>query len=192
MSSSRLYVLMLLERHGPMHGHRMRLAAQQDRLDLWTDVRPGALYGVLKRLAGEGLIAATASERAGAYPERTVYEITADGRAALEALQDQALRTVVFPTDPFDLALAGGDLADPSRLRTAITDRRDALQTQRSSLEHQREHADPYLSVAERKVVGHQLARLDAEIGWHEDVLDALPEIVADFEKRRRLPLEDQ
>ena len=119
MSSSRLYVLMLLERHGPMHGHRMRLAAQQDRLDLWTDVRPGALYGVLKRLAGEGLIAATASERAGAYPERTVYEITADGRAALEALQDQALRTVVFPTDPFDLALAGGDLADPSRLRTA-------------------------------------------------------------------------
>jgi hypothetical protein len=106
--------------------------------------------------------------------------------------QDQALRTVVFPTDPFDLALAGGDLADPSRLRNAITDRRDALQTQRGSLEHQHEHADPYLSVAERKVLGHLQARLDAEIGWHEDVLDALPEIVSDFEKRRSLPLEEQ
>ena len=39
---------------------------------------------------------------------------------------------------------------------------------------------------------GHLRARLDAEIGWHEDVLDALPEIVSDFEKRRSLPLEEQ
>jgi DNA-binding PadR family transcriptional regulator len=192
VSSSRLYVLTLLERHGPMHGHRMRLAAQQDRLDLWTDVRPGALYGVLKRLAGEGLIAATANEREGAYPERTVYEITGEGRTALEALQDRALRTVVFPTDPFDFAFAAGDLVAPDTLRHALADRRDALVAQRSSLQHQAEHADPYLSVAERKVLGHLRSRLDTEIAWHEDVLAALPDIVTDFEKRRSLPLEDQ
>lgn len=192
MSTGRLYVLTLLERHGPMHGHRMRLAAQQDRLDLWTDVRPGALYGVLKRLAGEGLIAATAKERAGAYPERTVYEITREGRMALEALQDRALRTVVVPTDPFDFAFAAGDLVGQDQLRNALADRRDALLTQRTSLQHQAEHADPYLSVAERKVLGHLRSRLDAEIAWHEDVLADLPEIIADFTKRRFLPLEDQ
>jgi DNA-binding PadR family transcriptional regulator len=192
VSSSRLYVLTLLARHGPMHGHKMRLTAQQDRLDLWTDVRPGALYGVLKRLAGEGLITATASERAGSYPERTVYEITADGRRALEALQDGTLRTVLLPMDPFDLALAAGDLTEPDRLRTALADRRDTLLARRSGMRHQAEYADPYLSVAERKVLGHLLARLDTEISWHEDVLAALPEILADFDRRRSLPMEEQ
>jgi DNA-binding PadR family transcriptional regulator len=191
VSSSRLYVLTLLVRHGPMHGHRMRLVAQEDRLDIWTDVRPGALYGVLKRLAGEGLIAATASERAGAYPERTVYEITPDGRRALAALHDATLRRVVLLPDPVDLALAAGDLTEPERLRTALGDRRDALQAQRSALLHQAEFADPYLSVAERKVIGHSVGRLDAEVAWHEDVLAALPEILADFDRRRSPPLED-
>jgi DNA-binding PadR family transcriptional regulator len=191
MSSSRLYVLTLLQRHGPMHGHRMRLTAQQDRLDLWTDVRPGALYNVLKRLAAEGLIAATASEREGSYPERTVYELTADGRTALTVLQDLALRRVVLPPDPFDLALAAGDLAGPEQLRAALADRRDALLAQRTSLQHQAEFADPYLSIAERKVLGHLRTRLDAEIGWHEDVLADLPAILADFDRRRSRPLED-
>jgi DNA-binding PadR family transcriptional regulator len=185
-------VLTLLQRHGPMHGHRMRLTAQQDRLDLWSDVRPGALYGVLKRLAAEGLIAATACEREGSYPERTVYEITADGRTALTVLQDLTLRRVVLPTDPFDLALSAGDLAEPEQLRTALADRRDTLLAQRTSLLHQAEFADPYLSVAERKVLEHLRARLDAEIGWHEDVLADLPTIIADFDRRRSRPQEDQ
>ena len=192
MSSSRLYVLTLLARHGPMHGHRMRLTAQQDRLDLWTDVRAGALYGVLKRLAGEGLIEATASERAGSYPERTVYEITADGRRALTVLQDSTLRTVTLPTDPFDLALAAGDLTGPDQLRHSIGDRRDELATRRSALEHQMQYADPYLSVAERHVLRHLASRLDAELRWHDEVLADLPEIVADFDRRRSLPMEEQ
>lgn len=192
MSSSRLYVLMLLQRHGPMHGHRMRLTAQQDRLDLWTDVRPGALYNVLKRLAAEGLIAAAASEREGAYPERTVYELTPAGAKALVVLQDAALRRIVLPPDPFDLALAAGDLADPEHLRHALGDRRGALLAQRTALQHQTEFADPYLSVAERKVLAHLRVRLDAEIAWHEDVLAALPAILTDFENRKTLPSEDQ
>lgn len=192
MSSSRLYVLTLLDRHGPMHGHRMRLTAQEERLDLWTDVRAGALYGVLKRLAAEGLIAATASEREGSYPERTVYELTSAGRYALTVLLDLALRKVVLPPDPFDLALASGDLADPDQLRGALVQRRDDLTARRTALRHQAGFADQYLSVAERKVLEHLAVRLDTEIRWHDDVLADLPDIVADFVRRRSLPLEDQ
>jgi len=46
--------------------------------------------------------------------------------------------------NPVDLALADGDLADPSRLRTPVSDRRDALVAQRGSLGHQADHAGPY------------------------------------------------
>lgn len=68
---------------GPMHGHQIRNQAQSDRTEHWTEVKVGALYGALKRLAGEGLIAATRSERQGNFPERTVYEITPQGRELL-------------------------------------------------------------------------------------------------------------
>ena len=56
MSSSRLYVMTLLKRHGPMHGHRMRLTAQQDRLDgltvdlgeWWFNLRPSNTEPLLR------------------------------------------------------------------------------------------------------------------------------------------------
>lgn len=143
---------------------------------------------MLERLAAEGLIAATASEREGSYPERTVYELTPAGRHALTVLLDLALRKVVLPPDPFDLALASGDLADPDQLRGALVQRRD----ERTALRHPAGFADQYLSVAERKVLAYRAVRLDTEIRWHDDVLAALPDIVADFVRRRSLPQEDQ
>ena len=103
-----------------MHGHQMRLQAAEDRTDQWTDIKPGALYGVLSRLEREGLVAEARTERQGNYPERTVYEITADGRRALEPLRDQMLRTVVFDNDPFDLALAHSGVAAEETLREIV------------------------------------------------------------------------
>jgi DNA-binding PadR family transcriptional regulator len=50
----------------------------------------------------EGLIAELRSERAGRFPERTVYEITSRGREALGAVHGEALRRVVVRPDPFD------------------------------------------------------------------------------------------
>ena len=41
------------------------------------------------------------------------------------------------------------------------------------------------LSVTEQFVVRHRDARLEAEIAWHESLLERLPEILAD-EKRRQ------
>src|SRR5664280_2612033 len=105
MSAIRLFVLSALAEHGPMHGHQIRQQAQSDRAELWTEVKVGALYGALKRLAGEGLIAELRSERQGNFPERTVYDITDRGREALAAVHGEALRTIVIRPDPFDLAL---------------------------------------------------------------------------------------
>ena len=107
-------------------------------------------------------------------------------------LLDLALRKVVLPPDPFDLALASGDLADPDQLRGALLQRRDELTARRTALRHQAGFADQYLSVAERKVLEHLAVRLDTEIRWHDDVLAELPDIVADFVRRRSLPQEDQ
>jgi len=53
MNPTRLFVLGALAKHGPMYGHQIRRDARMDRADLWSDVRPGSLYGALHRLAAE-------------------------------------------------------------------------------------------------------------------------------------------
>ena len=180
----RLFVLSVLAEHGPMHGHQIRLQAQSDRAELWTEVKVGALYGVLKRLAGEGLIAEVRSEREGRFPERTVYAITAPGREALAAVHSEALRRVVVRPDPFDLALVHAGGLDEQELTHVVTDRRDALHAQLHAIEHEAESGDPYLTEAERAALSHLIGRLAAEVAWHTELLDRLPKIAADFRDR--------
>src|SRR2546427_13220403 len=113
MNSTRLFVLGSLARLGPMHGHQIRRAAQVDRTELWTDVKPGSLYGALHRMADEGLIVPVKTEQEGRLPARTIYEITETGRAELEAHRDEALRSTKLSNDPVDLALQNIDDLPP-------------------------------------------------------------------------------
>ena len=182
MSSIRLFILGTLARTGPLHGHQIRHQAQVDRTELWADVQAGSLYGALKRLANEGLVRLVRTERVGNRPERTVYEITQDGRRALYAVRDEALRTVSWPNDPFDLALTQSpDLAEET-LTQVVANRLAGLRVRQATVRQTAESADPYLNEAERLVVRHQQERTAAEIRWHEELLDRIPKIVADFE----------
>ena len=85
MSSVRLYILGALAVEGPMHGHQLRLLAEKEHVHYWTDISVGSLYGVIKRLAAEGLITELRVEREGNYPERQVYDVSPAGRVAPEA-----------------------------------------------------------------------------------------------------------
>ena len=68
MSSVRLYILGALAEEGPMHGHQLRLLAEQERVHYWTDISVGSLYGVIKRLSTEGLITELRLERSATIP----------------------------------------------------------------------------------------------------------------------------
>ena len=177
MSVSRLFVLTALAERGPMHGHQMRLQAAEDRTEQWTDIKPGALYGVLSRLEREGLVAEARTERQGNYPERTVYEITADGRRALETLHDQMLRTVMVDNDPFDLALAHSGAVAEETLREIVQARLLELNGRLAAAESRLAAALPWLSTAERAVCEHQIDRLRTEVGWHEQLQDTVAKI---------------
>jgi len=93
------------------------------------------------------------------------------------------LRTVVFRPDPFDLALVHAGEMDEQELAAVVADRRAALAVRESSLRHQVEAADQWLNEAERMAMAHGIARLAAEVAWHDELLDRLPKIVADFRK---------
>lgn len=157
-----------------MHGHQLRLQADEDRAEAWADIKPGSLYGALGRLAAEGLIDAVRTERRGNYPERTVYEITADGWRELRTLHDHVLRRVVMAHDPFDLALAHARNVTEDIVRDAVSARLSELRARLAAARAQLAASEPWLSAAEHLVCEHVVVRLEGEIEWHERVLERI------------------
>ena len=184
MSSIRLFILGTLSASGPLHGHQIRQQAQSDRTEYWADIQPGSVYGALKRLAHEDLVREVRTEKIGNRPERTIYEITPEGRRSLAAIRDAALRNIERHFDGFDLALTQSrDLGD-EHLEKVVEDRIAALRVQLDSQQHQAEAADPYVNEAERMVIQHVIARTDAELRWHTELAARLPKVAADFANR--------
>lgn len=180
MSSIRLFILSSFAEHGPMHGHRLRLLAEHNRVHLWTDISVGAVYGAMKRLAAEGLLREGEREREGNRPTRQLYEITDAGRAALATLQREGLREVWFKFDPFDLALTrmDGEVLEelPSLLAARLADMQALL------AEKRRLSADIYahVSLAKQWVLRHVEYRLEAEVAYLTDLLTEAGALVAE------------
>jgi DNA-binding PadR family transcriptional regulator len=168
-----------------MHGHQLRLLAEEEHVHRWTDITVGAVYGAIKRLTAEGLLESVRTEREGNYPERVVHGVTEAGRRALAELLDDALRTIVIKPDPVDLALAR---LDPDRLDEVpgmIAGRLADLQAMLVEREARNVMISPLLTVGERVILTHRIARLHAEIAWHTKLLAELPEILADESARK-------
>ena len=181
VSSIRLFILGTLASSGPLHGHQIRQQAQNDRTETWTDIQVGSVYGALKRLANEDLIREVRTEKVGNRPERTVYEITAEGRRSLAAIHQTALRELDRHHDPFDLALAQARDVPVEHLEQIVENRIGALQVQLAEQRHAAETADPYVNEAERLVIQHLIVRTEAEIRWHTEVAARVAKIAADF-----------
>lgn len=181
MSAIRLFILGTLAASGPLHGHQIRQQAQADRTERYTDIQVGSLYGALKRMAREGLVREVRTERVGNRPERTVYEITPEGSQSLYAIRDAILNKISLPNDPFDLALKESrDMAEED-LTQIVAARLAALRAEEFSRRQQAERADPYLNEAERMIGRHLIDRVAAEVRWHEELLNRIPKIAADF-----------
>jgi DNA-binding PadR family transcriptional regulator len=185
VSSIRLFILTSFAEHGEMYGHQVRLQAEREHLHLWTDISVASTYGAIKRLAAEGLLEAVRSEREGNLPERQIYAITDAGRRVLADLRHEALSAIWFKPDPFDLALTRLDPSELGELPGVIAARVDSLKLRLDEKIALNQRADEYLMLSEKLALTHTEYRLRAEIAWHESILAAVPEILADEVARR-------
>jgi DNA-binding PadR family transcriptional regulator len=94
---------LLMER--PMHPYEMYQTLVQRSEDRMVKVRPGSLYHTVDRLAEQGLVRATGTEREGNRPERTTYEVTEHGGLALSERVTEILATPINEYPEFPLAL---------------------------------------------------------------------------------------
>lgn len=168
-----------------MHGHQLRLLAEEEHIHLWTDFTVGAVYGAIKRLAAEGLITAVRTEREGNYPERIVYDVTAAGRDALSDIRSRTLAEFSLRADPFDLAIARLDDDAVASLPGTLTTRRELLSGMLADHHVRLDRAAPHLTLLETHALLHQRARIEAEIAWVDSLIAALPEIIHDETSRK-------
>ncbi|MFN8020011.1 MAG: PadR family transcriptional regulator [Acidimicrobiales bacterium] len=113
-----LAVLVCLEER-PMHPYEISQTLRARAKDASVRLNFGSLYGVVANLLKRGLIVDRETTREGRRPERTVYEITADGRSemidwltdlvaspAKEYLQFEAALTFLPALHPDDALVA--------------------------------------------------------------------------------------
>ena len=184
MSSIRVFLLGSLAERGPMHGHQLRLLAEQEHVHLWTDFGVGAIYGALKRLLAEGLVQPVRTEREGGRPERQIVAITPAGVESLDAMRLDTLSSFDLRPDPFDLTMArlGPEVLDD--LPSILTRRRDTIAAEALRQERALVDVAPHLTLAERHVMGHAGHRLRAELAWLDSLLADLPAVLADERTR--------
>ncbi|MBN6057439.1 PadR family transcriptional regulator, partial [Nonomuraea sp. RK-328] len=185
VSSIRVFVLGALSERGPMHGHQLRLLAEEEHLDLWTDITIGGLYGAIKRLAVEGLIEEERTEQVGSYPQRKVWRITDAGSHTLASLRLSGLREIVLKPDPFDLVLTRLDPDHLDDLTPVIEARIASLEAMLTEYEAHARSIARYLTLAESLAMRHRVARLRAEIAWHRELASRLPELIIEERTRR-------
>jgi DNA-binding PadR family transcriptional regulator len=110
-----------------MHGYEMFQTLTTRHQDRIVKVRQGSLYHAVYRLAEEDLIRPTLTGRNGNRPERTTFEITARGAAALTERVRELVATPVNEFPRFVVALAEIGNLDSDSALAAIGSRIAAL-----------------------------------------------------------------
>jgi DNA-binding PadR family transcriptional regulator len=173
-SPSGLTVLCLL-RGGPLHPYGMQRLIKSWGKDQVVNIGHRAnLYKTIRRLHEAGLIAVRQTERAQQYPERTVYELTEEGRrTGLHWLTDMlAVPRSEYPE--FPLALSFAMILDPDEVTGVLTRRLAVVQSHLARLNSQLQDNDatvPRIALLETE---YQHVVIGAEARWLSSVIDDL------------------
>jgi DNA-binding PadR family transcriptional regulator len=88
------FVLLSLLAERPMHGYQANVELERREIRDWANLSRPQLYYSLEKLAQSGMISAAKTGKPAAGPERSSYETTDKGRAALaDALQREEWTT---------------------------------------------------------------------------------------------------
>lgn len=137
----------------PMHPYEVATTMRERAKHESIKINYGSLYGVVERLADDGLIEAQETEREGRRPERTIYAPTEAGRTEFVAGLTELLRTPTkeYPRFEAGLSLMAGlppaDVAGLLHQRCAALT--VELAAQRAKLSSEAAQALPRLFVVE-------------------------------------------
>lgn len=121
-------VLLSLLAERPMHGYQANLELERREIRDWAGISRPQVYYSLEKLARSGMIHSLESGQAAAGPERSTYETTAKGRAALADALEREGWTTHRDRPPFLTWMALSWRARPGVFEEQIRRRREFLE----------------------------------------------------------------
>ncbi len=140
-------VLLSLLAERPMHGYQANLELERREIRDWAGISRPQVYYSLEKLARAGMIRASESDEPAAGPERSTFETTAKGSAALANALELEEWTMQRERPPFLTWVALSWLARPGVFQKQIQRRQKFLKRE---LAHEKEVLRSIL-----KEVGH-------------------------------------
>ncbi len=160
---------------GPLHPYRMQRLIKEWGKDQVVNVGQRAnLYKTIKRLHDAGLIAVHQTERDPGYPERTVYELTDEGRKTACAWLVDLVSTPRNEFPQFPAALSFVMLIGPEGAQVALEQRAERLRRSLARLDHDLEQLRRNLPRVTLLETEYQRAVLGAELSWVARIIDEL------------------
>lgn len=164
----------------PVHGYDVRRALLARGATEWANIAPGSIYNALKTLVREELLEVIGTDRQGARPERTMYQLTEAGEREFTRLLRENLRDSRLPNHPLLAGLAFLPLVPNAELAEVVRCRADQLSQQAADCRTMR--ADILASDPAAGGIPHHVAEsyallanlLDAEATWAADLATRL------------------
>lgn len=158
----------------PMHPYEMATQLKERGKDVSIKIQWGSLYTVVQNLEKHGFVEAVDTTRQGKRPERTVYAITAAGRAELEDWLRELLAEPQQEFTAFEAALSNAGVLAPDEVIDLLQRRAATVEALADSWREQLAETVKtvpriFLIEAEFKV-----AMLDAEAAWVRSILTEL------------------
>jgi DNA-binding PadR family transcriptional regulator len=171
-------VLLSLLAERPMHGYQANLELERREIRDWAGISRPQVYYSLEKLARAGLIRSSETGEPAAGPERSSYETTAKGRAALAAALERVDWATQRDRPPFLTWIALSWLARPGVFQKQIERREEFLKRELT-----REEAT-LTSVAEEVghpyheavwMIGLMIEQFRTELLWLKKLAQELP-----------------
>ncbi|RKN42152.1 PadR family transcriptional regulator [Micromonospora endolithica] len=149
----------------PMHAYRMQqVIRERDKLDVVNVAQRNSIYQTVERLRREELVRVSHTARDERRPERTVYELTPEGRRALDAWLADALAAPAREFPEFPAALSFLPILPPAEAAQQLDRRAELLAARLREREAVLAAIDlPRLFLVEDE---YRLAMMRAELAW--------------------------
>jgi DNA-binding PadR family transcriptional regulator len=162
-------VLLALLTEAPMHPYRMQQVIKERGQDQLVNVaQRNSVYQALDRLVRDGLARPASISREAGRPERTVYEITEAGAAAMRQWTTAMLATPAREFPEFPAALAFLVVLAPDQARALLAERMAAQAERLAALRAQAPPGLPRIFLIEDE---YRVAVLTAEVEWLRTVV---------------------
>jgi DNA-binding PadR family transcriptional regulator len=165
-------VLLALLSEEPMHAYRMRRLIKERSKDQVVNVaRSNSVYQAIEQMRRRGLIRVRGTSRGAGRPDRTIYEITGEGRTALQQWLATTLSTPAREFPEFPAALATMSAATPEEVARYLEARAEVLARRLAEAETGRAaeaETVPRLFLIEDE---YAIAMTRAELSWVESLI---------------------